>query len=524
MIDNPALRDAAGNTAVRNTSLTFRLLPRRRILMEEEVFTPPRGGRPSPEPQGVPREVRAVPKPFPDDFPEDSLRDGGQCQKNIGSPVDMLVNTVSRMQKDLAILREENQILRTPATSQVIQAPRRVALTMMKVPRFDGTTSWEQYYQVFEAIVRSNGWDNDTAELQLFSHLDGDALNVAHLVPLARRLSRSGLVDALTAHYDSPGRLADYRKQFERTTRSIGEDPAIFATALETLAVKAFGDMGHARPWDPGGGTVSTYPPRRTILMTFLWLLNNPGGLNCRQTEDMDCLPHAVCYDCVCLMPLIRITMPLFSDGDETANRTGYDRDYDGSPAGLLGCLPRRLYLLWVMDGMTQCQTKINGPYSDTLLYKTMNDGGRRDVRISITPTATHAGRGFSLTLIGHRASVGGSAGLADWPCMLSAVDSPPGGVWIDFIRRTVEDSQSIVAVPVTGSLVSLTLFSRRDAYCTYRSSILCDICTMGCVDQYRSSTGTVPLRNVLDVFGMSGRRDSTTESRILQGRDARSV
>ena len=67
---------------------------------------------------------------------------------------------------------------------------------------------------------------------------------MAHLVPLARRLSRSGLVDALTAHYGSPGRLADYRRQFERTTRTVGEDPAIFATALETLAVKAFGDMG----------------------------------------------------------------------------------------------------------------------------------------------------------------------------------------------------------------------------------------------------------------------------------------
>ena len=38
------------------------------------------------------------------------------------------------------------------------------------------------------------------------------------------------------------------------------------------------------------------------------------------------------------------------------------------------------------------------------------------------------------------------------------------------------------------------------------------------------SSTGTVPLRNVPDVFGMSGRRDSATESRILQGRDARSI
>ena len=102
------------------------------------------------------------------------------------------------MQKDIATLREENRVLRTPAISQVVQAPRRAALATTKVPRFDGTTSWEQYQQVFEAIVRSNGWDKDTAALQLFSHLEGDALNVAHLVQLSRRLSRSGLVDALT--------------------------------------------------------------------------------------------------------------------------------------------------------------------------------------------------------------------------------------------------------------------------------------------------------------------------------------
>ena len=37
-------------------------------------------------------------------------------------------------------------------------------------------------------------------------------------------------------------------------------------------------------------------------------------------------------------------------------------------------------------------------------------------------------------------------------------------------------------------------------------------------------SAGTVPLRNVPDVFGMIGRRDSTTESRILQGRDEHSI
>ena len=67
---------------------------------------------------------------------------------------------------------------------------------------------------------------------------------MALLVPESKQATRVGLVGALTAHYGSPGRLADHRHQFERTTRTAGEDPSIFAIALETLEVKAFGDMG----------------------------------------------------------------------------------------------------------------------------------------------------------------------------------------------------------------------------------------------------------------------------------------
>ena len=184
---------------------------------------------------------------------------------------------------------------------------------------------------------------------------------------------------------------------------------------------------------------------------------------------------------------------------------------------------------------------------------------------ISDTPPAALTVKGLSTVLMGSL------EGHTDWLCAPGAVDNPSGGVWIDFIRRTVGDSQSIVAVPVTGSLVSPMLFSRRDADFGYRYLTDCINCdtdwtlpaiyqvlllkhtaggtmdsdgfsivdncagvTFG-VELYvpwdapemaidLTSSGTVPLRNVPDVFGMSGRRDSVTESRILQGRDARSV
>ena len=155
------------------------------------------------------------------------------------------VDTVARLQQDLADIRAESRQFRTPRVPPVVPTPRQATYYMTtKVPRFGGTTSWEQYRQVFDAIVRSNGWSDAMAALQLLFHLEGDALNVALLVPMSRRTSRTGLVDALSAHYGSPGGLADHRRQFEKMTRSAGEDPSIFAIALETLAVKAFGDMG----------------------------------------------------------------------------------------------------------------------------------------------------------------------------------------------------------------------------------------------------------------------------------------
>ena len=128
------------------------------------------------------------------------------------------------------------------------------------------------------------------------------------------------------------------------------------------------------------------------------------------------------------------------------------------------------MYLPWVIDGMT----KINGPYSDMLLRKTMYDGGgRRGVCTSDTPPAAYPTTGFSLALIGRRASVGGSVGLADWPRVLDAVDKPPGGVWIWLYKN----NKSTICMPVTRSLTSPTVFSCRDADFTDRSSRYWIVC-----------------------------------------------
>ena len=77
--------------------------------------------------------------------------------------------------------------------------------TNTAVPRFDGTRCWEQHLLVFQAIAKSNGWSSDTAVLQLFAHLDGEALQVALLVLNRNKECWRDIAGELSAYYNTPG-------------------------------------------------------------------------------------------------------------------------------------------------------------------------------------------------------------------------------------------------------------------------------------------------------------------------------
>ena len=83
-----------------------------------------------------------------------------------------------------------------------------------------------------------------TAALQLFAHLDGEAINVALLMPVKQRERWKDLADGLSEYYNSPGRLAVVRRRFESARRRSGMDLATFARELGILAMRGFADMG----------------------------------------------------------------------------------------------------------------------------------------------------------------------------------------------------------------------------------------------------------------------------------------
>ena len=154
------------------------------------------------------------------------------------SPSRKLEDAVARLQKDIADYRKELRF-------SGVQGPANetVSIYFDAVPRYSGKSSWEQYRQVCEAIACSNGWDDVTAALQLLSHLDGDALNVALLILESQRVLSGVLMKSLSENYGSPGRLAEYKRQFRRAFRRPDDNLSIFAIKLGTLARRALTDI-----------------------------------------------------------------------------------------------------------------------------------------------------------------------------------------------------------------------------------------------------------------------------------------
>ena len=143
---------------------------------------------------------------------------------------------VSQLQRDVEDCRAERELARNQTPADTLRPQRRSGYKSTPVPIYSRKSNWEQYREVFEAIVCVNGWDDVTAALQLLFHLDGDALNVALLVPEYRRVKPRFLIKSLSEHYNAPGRLAEYKRQFQRAFRRPGDDPSIFATELQALA------------------------------------------------------------------------------------------------------------------------------------------------------------------------------------------------------------------------------------------------------------------------------------------------
>ena len=174
---------------------------------------------------------------------QSGLSYGNDFLEETWSPSRELEDVVAWLQKDITEYQRELRYSGEKGPASPSQTTRRSGFTSTPVRRYSGKSSWEQYRQVFEAIACSNGWDDAMVALQLLTQMDGDALNIALLVPESQRVLSGVLMTSLSEHYGSPWRLVEYERQSRRAFRRQGDDPSVFAIELEMLARKVFADI-----------------------------------------------------------------------------------------------------------------------------------------------------------------------------------------------------------------------------------------------------------------------------------------
>ena len=91
--------------------------------------------------------------------PDDEYTEEGR------SPRVDLADVVARLQKEVEEFGTESGYGGSRRSAIPPQPSGWSGFTATSVPMFAGKTSWDQYRQVFEAIVSSNGWDGATAAL-----------------------------------------------------------------------------------------------------------------------------------------------------------------------------------------------------------------------------------------------------------------------------------------------------------------------------------------------------------------------
>ena len=107
--------------------------------------------------------------------------------------------------------------------------------------------------------------------------------------------------------------------------------------------------------------------------------------------------------------------------------------------------------------------TEFKGPRRGQILNGTITAGERRCRYVCLAPPGTCSAGRTLRPLIGRQASGGGSEGHTELARVIGAADIPAGGVWTAYIKQDLRVSQSVAAVPVTGSLVCISWFNLRN-------------------------------------------------------------
>ncbi|UYV82242.1 K02A2.6-like [Cordylochernes scorpioides] len=127
-----------------------------------------------------------------------------KCLEDEISAVKEDVSSVKEEMKDkMSALEERFAAVETghPRTPVFQQENNNSGRPLVKVPTFDGQSSWTSFKAQFDVVAQANGWNVRDKASFLAAALRGPAVDVLQMIPEQLRLDFNALIDALESRY-----------------------------------------------------------------------------------------------------------------------------------------------------------------------------------------------------------------------------------------------------------------------------------------------------------------------------------
>ncbi|CAH0693908.1 unnamed protein product [Spodoptera exigua] len=151
-----------------------------------------------------------------------------------------------RLEEEISKIKQEvtnpSPLKSRSRLAAVFDAPNAAlsATKGLKIPHYDGTTSWTAFKLQFETLMEAYGWTQKEAQSALTLALRDQALSVLEAIGASGDLSFSALLDALEARFGDSHLEHVYRAQLKERTQRANESLQQWSVEIEKLVRRAF--------------------------------------------------------------------------------------------------------------------------------------------------------------------------------------------------------------------------------------------------------------------------------------------
>ncbi|UYV82874.1 K02A2.6-like, partial [Cordylochernes scorpioides] len=149
---------------------------------------------------------------------------------------------ISSVKEEMASLKERLAAVETghPRSPVFQQENNNSGRLLVKVPTFDGQSSWTSFKTQFDVVAQANGWNVRDKASFLAAALRGPAVEVLQMIPEQLRLDFNALIDALESRYGEEHYQQLHVVKFKNRLQEKKESLQDLANDIRRLARLAF--------------------------------------------------------------------------------------------------------------------------------------------------------------------------------------------------------------------------------------------------------------------------------------------